>query len=103
MLKIFANSTDTNKDAQNDLGASDTQLGSTNIMMKNQNSTQEKQITQRHGGEEQNSNTIGTKGLSGFSGKGQKNFVLATPRQKSKFFSNFQQSSPTAYLSTINF
>lgn len=90
MLKIFANGTDTNKDAQNDLGASDTQLGSTNIMMKNQNSTKEKkQITQRHGGEEQNSNTIGTKGLSGFSGKGQKNFVLATPRQMSKFFSKF--------------
>lgn len=42
MLKSFANGTDTNKDAQNDLGASDTQLGSTNIMMKNQNSTKEK-------------------------------------------------------------
>lgn len=42
MLKIFANATDSNKDAQNDLGASDTQLGSTNIMMRIQNSTKEK-------------------------------------------------------------
>lgn len=42
MIKISANDTDSNKDGQNCLSASDTQLGSTNIMIRIQNRTKDK-------------------------------------------------------------
>lgn len=42
MIKISANDTDSNKDGQNYLSASDTQMGSTNVMIRIQNRTKEK-------------------------------------------------------------
>lgn len=89
MLKIFANGTDSNKDAQNDLGASDTQLGSTNIMMRIQNSTKEKNKLLRDTEERKRMVTqLAQKLYEDLLGN-DKNITLATPRLQSKFCSKF--------------
>lgn len=81
MLKIFANVTASNEDAQNDLGASNSQLGSTNIIMRIQNSTKEKNKLLRDTEEGKRIVTQSAQKLyQDLVERGKTNFFLATPR-----------------------